>query len=158
MSFLRPWSVWDLLVSGLPFSASCQSLDRLEKDAGLLKPGRYVQTNKGERRSIAFTQSKCKDSSGLLYLAWQWQGEGCMCSLAHAFITNREPGEKVWGGERRGSVGNGGPMRAMWEDVWFIALWGELVDVLQKPKGNGALLVRWFCGLQKCLVLCVCIR
>lgn len=40
-----------------------------------------------------------------------------MCSLAHTFITNRELGEKVWGGEGRGSVGNGGLMRATWEDV-----------------------------------------
>lgn len=156
MSFIRPWILWYLLVSGPPFSAFCQSLGRLERDAGLLEPGRYVETNKGEGLLLSLSQNA--KTVGLLYLAWQWRGEGYVCSLAHTFITNRELGEKVWGGEGRGSVGNGGLMRATWEDVWFIALWEELVDVQQKPKGNWAFLVRWFCGLQKYLVLCVCIR
>lgn len=38
-----------------------------------------------------------------------------MRSLAHTFISSREFGEKVCGGE--GSVGNVGLVRVMWEDV-----------------------------------------
>lgn len=97
-------------------------------------------------------------TADLLNLVWQWQGEGYVCSLAHTFISSREFGAKVWGGEGRGSVGNVGLMRVMWEDVWFITLWEELVDVQQISKGNWALLVRWFCGLEVYLMLCVCIR
>lgn len=40
-----------------------------------------------------------------------------MCSLAHTFISSREFREKVCGGEGRGSVGNVGLVRVMWEDV-----------------------------------------
>lgn len=55
--------------------------------------------------------------AGSLYLAWQRQEEGYVLSLAHTFVSGREFGEKVWGGEGRGSMGNVGLMRVMWEDI-----------------------------------------